>query len=126
MLPKRFTVDVTTDAAGNATAFTDAIDGGQLQTIAYQKDGTNPYSGTQTITVTIDKTGESVWSEANLNASAARAPRQATHSVAGAAALYAAGGTAVNDKIAISKDRFKIAITGGGNTKTGRFHFLVV
>jgi hypothetical protein len=53
------------------------------------------------------------------------APRQATHSTAGAAALYAAAGTAVNDKIALANDRIKIVIASGGNTKTGVFHFVI-
>jgi len=42
-----------------------------------------------------------VWSEAAVNASATRAPRQATHTTAGPAALYASGGIAVLDWIAM-------------------------
>jgi hypothetical protein len=53
-------------------------------------------------------------------------PRQATHGVDGVAALYAAGGAAVADKIAIVSDRIKIAITNGGSGGVGTFHFVLV
>ena len=48
-----------------------------------------------------------------------------THSNAGVAALYDSGGVAVNDKIALGRDRVKIAIASGGNAMTGAFHILV-
>lgn len=54
-----------------------------------------------------------------------RAPRQPTHSTAGVAALYTAGGTAVGDRIALGRDRIKIVVGSGGNTKTGKFIALV-
>lgn len=37
------------------------------------------------------------------------------------AALYAAAGTAVNDRIALSRDRVKIVVASGGNATTGNF-----
>ncbi len=43
----------------------------------------------------------------------------------GVAALYASGGTAVNDRIALGRDRVKIAIAQGGNAKSGAFHIVV-
>jgi hypothetical protein len=43
-------------------------------------------------TITSEATGETIWSESSVNASATRAPRQATHSTAGVASLYAASG----------------------------------
>jgi len=70
-------------------------------------------------------TGETLWTEENVDSSATRAPRQATHSTAGVAALYAGSGQAVNDKIVLAADRVKIVIASGGDTKTGTFHIVV-
>jgi hypothetical protein len=42
------------------------------------------------------------------------------------AALYAAGGSAVNDLIRLgSGDRVKIVLAQGGNAKVGAFHIVV-
>lgn len=120
---RRLTVSVTTAADGSATAYSEGIDYGRLSQIRYVK---TDFDNGSTITITSEATGETLWTEANVNASATRAPRQATHSTAGAAALYAGGGTAVNDLIAIANDRIKIVIVAGGNVKTGTFHFLLV
>lgn len=119
---RRFSVVVTTASDGSATAYSDPIDHGFLNQIRYLK---TDFADGSTFTITAEATGETLWTESAVNASATRAPRQATHSTAGAAALYAATGTAVNDKIAISNDRIKIVIASGGATKTGTFHFLI-
>ena len=76
-------------------------------------------------TITTETTGQTLWTESNVNAAAVKAPRQATHSTAGVAALYASGGTAVNDRVAIGRERVKIVIAAGGATKTGVFHITV-
>lgn len=122
---RRFTVLVTTAADGSATTYSDPVDFGHLSQIRYVKPGSNSYSDGSTFTVTTETTGETLWAEAAVNASATRAPRQATHSTAGVAALYAGAGTAVDDKIAIVNDRIKIVIASGGDTKSGVFHFLI-
>ncbi len=41
------------------------------------------------------------------------------------AALYASGGVAVNDRIALSRDRVKIVIAQGGNATVGSFTIIV-
>lgn len=120
---RRLSVTVTTAADGSATAYSEHVDYGLLSQIRYVK---TDFADGSTFTITSEATGETLWNETGVNASATRAPRQATHSTAGAAALYAAGGAAVNDKIALANDRIKIVISGGGDTKTGVFHFLIV
>lgn len=120
---RRLTVSVVTAADGSATAFSDPIDYGLLSQIRYVK---TDFADGSTITMTSEATGESLWVETSVNASATRAPRQATHSTAGVAALYAAAGTAVTDKIAIVTDRIKIVIASGGNVKSATFIFLLV
>lgn len=118
---QRVAVTVTTAADGSATAYSEVVTG-KLSQIRYVK---TDFADGSTFTITAEATGETLWTEAAVNASATRAPRQATHSTAGAAALYAAAGTAVNDKIALALDRIKIVIAAGGATKTGTFHFVL-
>jgi len=123
MYCERKTVVVTTAADGSATAYSENVTG-KLSQVRYVKDGTTPFTDGVDFTITADATGETLWAENDVNASATRAPRQATHSTAGAAALYASGGVGVFDKIALANDRIKIVIASGGNAKVGTFHFL--
>lgn len=118
---ERHVVSVTTAADGSATAYSPTVTG-RILAIHYVK--TDFATGVD-FTITAEATGETIWTESNVDASATRAPRQATHSTAGAAALYAAGGTAVNDYVALANDRVKIVIASGGNAKVGAFHVVV-
>ena len=117
MAVRKFTVPVTTIADGSATAYSPYFSG-HLESIQYVK---TDYADGVDFTITADVTGESLWGDTNVNAAEVVRPRAATHTNAGAAALYAAGGTAVQDKFALSRDRVKIVIAQGGATKTGAF-----
>lgn len=121
---KRYKVTVTTAADGSATAYSPRLSG-KINQIEYVKDGSNGYSNGVDFTITGEATGVGLWTENDVNASAMRAPRQPTHNNAGVASLYASGGTAVQDKIALANDRVKIAIASGGASKVGVFHILV-
>lgn len=121
MTIRRFNVAITTAADGSATAYTPYISG-YISAIQYVK--TNFTDGVD-FTITAEATGETLWTEANVNAAKVCMPRGATHSNAGVAALYAAGGTAVNDRIALGRDRVKIVIASGGNATTGAFIVIV-
>lgn len=126
MYAQRLAVTATTNASGDATAYSEVIPYGMLSQIRYVKPAGLSYTDGYTLAITLEATGETLWGEAAVNASATRAPRQATHTTAGAASLYAGSGTAVTDKIAIVGDRIKIVIASGGDTKSGTFHFLIV
>jgi hypothetical protein len=52
-------------------------------------------------------------------------PRSPTAAADGTAALYAASGTAVQDRIGVANDRVKIALAQGGASKVGVFHIMV-
>jgi len=119
---RRLTVAVTTASDGSATAYSDPIDYGLLSQVRYVK---TDFADGSTFTITAEATGETLWAEAAVNASTTRAPRQATHSTVGAAALYAAAGQVVLDKIAIVNDRIKVVIASGGNAKTGTLIFVM-
>ncbi len=121
---RRFTLDVTTAANGTVTATTPRFSG-EIHQIEYVKDGTTPFDDGVDFTITGKATGINILTENNVNASAVRAPRQPTHSQAGAASLYAAGGTAVQARIALWNDQVQIVIAQGGNAKKGKFHILV-
>lgn len=118
---ERHVVAVTTLADGSATVYSPVITG-EISTIRYVK---TDFDNGVDFNITLEATGETLWAEDNVNASTQRAPRQATHSTAGVASLYAAGGQAVNAPIVCANDRVKIAITNGGNVKTGEFHIVV-
>lgn len=119
---QRVSVAVTTDSGGAAIAYSPPVTG-LLSQIRYVK---TDFANGVDFTITAEATGETLWAENNVDASATRAPRQATHGTDGAAALFAAGGAAVQDKIALAADRVKIVVASGGSVKSGTFHILIV
>ena len=114
-------ITVTTAADGSATAYSEVCTG-LLSSIRYVN--TNFAAGVD-FTITSEATGQVLWSELNVNADATKAPRQPIHDTAGVAALYAVGGAAVLDKIALANDRIKIVIAQGGNVTSGTFHVVI-
>lgn len=119
MAIRKFTVVPVTGTA-TATAYSPYLSG-YIESIEYVKDGTIPYADGVDFTVTAAETGESILALTDQNSSVVKRPRAPTHSVAGVASVYASGGTAVNDRIALGRDRVKIAIAQGGNGKQGAF-----
>lgn len=117
---ERHVVEVTTIADGSATAYSETITG-KISQIRYVKAD---FASGVDFTITSEATGETIWTQLDVNASVTVAPRQATHSTAGVASLYAAT-YAVLDKIVLANDRVKIVIASGGNAKTGTFHIVV-
>lgn len=121
MTIRRFVVAATVDASGDATVYSPAING-FLVSMRYVK---STYADGVDFTITNNTTGETLWAESDVNASATRYPRAATHSTAGAASLYASGGTAVNSRIALGGALVKIVVASGGVSTTGTFHITV-
>ena len=121
MYAERHVVDVTTDGDGAAEVYTPHVTG-RVLSIQYLK--TDFIDGVD-FTITGEESGQTIWTEANVNAAKTVAPRQATHSTAGVAALYAAGGAAVLDYVVVANERIKVVIAAGGATKVGQFVILV-
>ncbi len=117
-------VVVTTDGDGNGVGYTPVINS-RVQSIRYVKPVAGSYTDGVDFDVTGDVSGIVIWDEDNVNASATRAPRQATHGATGVAALYAGAGLAVNDHIWVAGERIKIAVAAGGAAKTGTFYVTV-
>ncbi len=118
---QRHVVTLTTNGSGAATGYTPTVTG-MISHIAYVK---TDFANGVDFTITAEATGEAIWSGTDVNASTTVAPRQASHSTAGAAALYAGGGSAVLVPIYVANDRVKIVIASGGDTKTGAFHVVI-
>lgn len=119
---RRFGVPITVDESGDAVAYSPRLSG-RLISIRYVKDD---FAGDDlAFVITAEATGETLWSEADVTASATRHPRAPTHTQAGAAALYAALGEGVLDKIALAADRVKIVVAGAGDETFGTFHITI-
>lgn len=121
MTIRRFVVPATVNASGDATVYSPPVYG-SLISITYVK---STYANGVTFVVTAETTTETLWSEAAVNATATRYPRAPTATTAGVASLYAAGGTAVNARIALGGDRVKIVVSLGGVSTTGTFHITI-
>jgi len=121
MTTRRFTIPVVTAADGSATAYSPYLSG-RLASIHYVK---NSFENGVDFTITSEATGETLWAESDVNASAARRPRAATHNTSGVASLYASAGEAVNDLIRLGRDRVKFVIAAGGNAKSGSFQIVI-
>lgn len=121
MTVRRVTKSITVSAGGAAEEYTPDVFG-FLHSVHYDKSN---FADGVDFTITDEDSGQTLWSEENVNADASRYPRAATHSVAGAASLYAAAGEAVNGRIPIAGSRIKIVIASGGNATAGAFHFLI-
>lgn len=117
---ERHAVTVTTIADGSATAYSPVVTG-KLSTIRYVK---TDFENGVDFTITAEATGETLWTDTNIDASETVAPRQPTHTTAGAASVYAAA-DGVLDHICLANDRVKIVIANGGSTKTGTFHIVM-
>lgn len=117
MKTRKFTVTVASNGSQVGTGYSPYLSG-YIESIQYVKD---TYTDGVDFTITADATGESLWVDTNVNASETVRPRAATCSTAGVAALYAGGGTAVNDKIALGRDRVKIVLAQAGASKSGSF-----
>lgn len=108
-------VAFTTNGDGDATVYSGPIRG-YLHALRYV------YGDAATgadFTITDDATGIALLTVTNAGTSSTtHMPRGATVTTANAAALYASGGTAVNDRIPIV-GRVKLVVAEGGATKTG-------
>lgn len=119
MTIRRHVVPITVDGSGDAEVYSPILSG-KLISIRYVKDD---FAGDDlAFTITAEDSGETIWAEEDVTASATRYPRAPLHTTAGAASLYAALGEAVNGKISLSQDRLKFVIAGAGDATSGTFH----
>lgn len=121
---RRFSAEVTTASDGSATVYL-SPDGdtvtGRLVNLIYAK---TDFANGVDFTITAEKSGQTLWTESDVNASKTVAPMQATHSTAGVALTYD-GTYPVTVPVWLAEDRIKIVIANGGATKTGTFTAVV-
>ncbi len=117
MATRKFTVSSPSNGSQVGTSYSPYFSG-YIESIQYVKGN---YTDGVDFTITAEATGENIWTETNVNAAKTVRPRSPTHSTAGVASLFASGGTAVNDRIALGRDRVKIVLAQAGANKTGSF-----
>ena len=118
MAIRRFAVAVTTAADGSFTGYTPPFAG---RLLALFITGTLDVGTDWTITE--EDTGAALATLTNVS-SGRYQPRGATHGITGAASLYAAAGTAVEDTIPVM-GRVKVVVAQGGNATSGTLHVYV-
>lgn len=124
MTIRRFVVPVTTEYPGDGEAYSPHLSG-KLISFRYVKHGVTPFEDGVGFVIISENTGATLWSEEDVNTSATRRPRAATHTTAGVAANYDGSAHAVLDKIVLAQDRVKITVADGGDEKIGTFHITI-
>ena len=115
--PHYSSVNVTTDADGDATEYSSTIITGKLETILYQK---TDFADGVDFTITTETTAQNLWVEEDVNASKEVHPEAPVHTYAGVASEYSTG-FPVTKPFCIYGERVKIVVAAGGPTKSGTF-----
>ena len=113
---ERHTIAVTCDASGDATVYSPTITG-RIQSIHYVK---NNFADGVDFTITLEATGESLWTDTNVNAAEKVYPL-----VAGNLGGTGAASALTEVPIIAANDRVKIVVAAGGNATTGAFRVIV-
>ena len=114
----RVSVAVVTDAEGNATAYTPALNG-MIRSVRYIKPSSGGLDAGSNIDIVTDKGAVVVWDKDNLATSAVIYPMVPAQNNKGAdvAGSYA--------PIPVCDERIKITVANGGNAGTGTFEFII-
>lgn len=115
------TITVETASDGTATEYSGRTFNGKLVAIDYAK---TDFANGVDFTITSEETGQTLWTQADVNASATKYPLTQACSTAGVAATLD-GTRAMLVPIALVNERISVAIAQGGDTKTGAFSFVV-
>jgi hypothetical protein len=113
-------VDITTASDGTGTGTTDRAFTGYLVGIQYVK---NNFASGVDLTVTNADGSVTYWTGTDVNASTIVYPRTQVHDNVGAGLTYD-GTRKVMERFPLIKDKVKVNITSGGDTKTGTFYIV--
>ena len=114
-------IGVETASDGTATGYSGRTFNGKLVAIQYIKED---YANGVDFTITSEETGQTIWTQSDVNASATKYPLTQACSTAGVAATLD-GTRALLVPIALTNERIKVEIAQGGDTKVGAFGFIV-
>jgi hypothetical protein len=112
----RHVIDIVTAADGSATAYSPTVTG-KIAAIVYAK---TDFAVGVDFTITLEATGQSLWTDTNIDASETVYPVQKAN-LGGTGAAS----TILEVPIIAANDRVKIVIASGGNAKAGRFSVIV-
>src|SRR4051812_44395109 len=116
MKAERYRVTPVTDGSGNATYYSPNVSG-RIHSVSYLKvdftDGVD-------FTVTLERTGQSLWTETNINATETVYPVAPANKAADGAAS-----TLSEVPVIAVNDRVKIVIAQGGSAHSGNFDIVV-
>jgi hypothetical protein len=116
MYAERHVVSVTTAADGSAEVYSPSLTG-RIASISYVK---TDFADGVDFTITVEDTGQSLWTDTNINAAETVYPVQPANLGASGAAS-----TLSEVRIAIARSRIKFVIAAGGNVKAGAFHIVM-
>lgn len=116
MHAERHTIAVEVSAGGAATAYSPNITG-RVHSISYVKDD---YADTVDWAITLEATGESLWTDTNITAS------ERVYPVAPANVGSSGAASSLTEvPIVAANDRVKFVISNGGVSTSGVFHVVV-
>ena len=121
MAPQRHVLTLTANGSGTVTGYTPVISG-RIAQIHYVK---TDYANTVDFVITSEATGDTIWAEENVTASAVRAPRLLNSTTAGMATAYAATFPVHVCQFVLAADRVKVVVTGAGSGTVGAFHVVL-
>lgn len=114
----RFTVSVTTDATGDAVAYSPQCNG-LVRTVEYVKPTSGGLDIATDIDIIADISGAVIWTNDDLAAS------QVIHPLAQAQDNTGADITGAYAPICLADERIKITVANGGNAASGTFIFTI-
>lgn len=115
MISERQVIDVTTDGSGDATVYSAQPLVGAILAITYIKPGSGGYANTADFTITLENTGQNVWTESNVTAS------KTVNTRVPAAKADGTASTITEVPVHAAYERLKIVVAQGGAAATGKF-----
>lgn len=115
MYAERHTIVAETDGSGDATVYSPNVTG-RIHSVSYLKDD---FADGVDFTITLERTGQTVWTDTNINAS------ETVYPVAPANLGNGAASSLSEVPIIAVNDRLKIIVGSGGDTKFGTFDLVV-
>jgi len=117
--PRTQTVAFETDADGDAVEHAQS-ERGSLVHVVYIPDATDTPAAGTTLTAEGAVTGIKALDTVNVGVTRKEySPRVQTHDTDGAEILYEAGGSVASEPLRLAKERLKLTIASGGDTKKG-------